>query len=280
MGEVLILRRELEEYATTVYPDDRSQEFHPSNIDACGREIILTMKDNKRIIKPLPLHSMLTFDVGHYLHYMLQDYFIDMGLCPDGDDYESYKNKFINMMEYEFAGTNLLNGDRMDHLVKRFRWCMNKRVEIPVGLEDYNVVGHVDAVVLIDGQNIPVDIKTINSTRFAMQIAKKPVHKDSLQLLVYMYILAESKGIIIYLNKDDQGYRGPGFKEYLIKMIDWVEVVNEKLEWFKMLKHCADVGELPERPFTQNSKECNACDYKKICWSSENVGVLPSSPFE
>jgi len=277
--EIYLLRRELEEYCSEQIQEDRSKNFHPSSATVCGRSLVYSHNDKQIIRNKLELKQLLTFNIGHYVHYMLQDYFIDCGMCPDLPKYPEWEEKFVKLCEDNFADTPLIQHGKLDHLIKRFRWCVNDRVEAPMALDNINMVGHIDALCIVDGEEVVVDIKTINEGRFTREIASKPVYKDVIQLLLYMYEKARSKGILIYLNKNDQGFRGPGFKEYLIKMSEYSEVVNAKLEWFKDLIGHIKGGTIPERERNKGDKECNHCKYSKVCWNGENTNTVPKFPF-
>jgi len=268
------LRNTLERHLLTITPEDRSQNFHPSGCMACGRALVMAMLDKNKIqAEPHPPKLQMIFDTGHALHYMIQNYFIEMGACPDDEGYESYEKMLVEFCEEKFGDTRLIKDRRIHHLIRCFRWCMNPRVEVPIKQSEYNLIGHSDLIPIIGGKDVVMDIKTINARRFSMLNQKTVEYKDKIQLLLYMYCLNKAKGILFYFCKDNCES-----KEYIIRLEDFREIVLAKLEWFKRLKECVSIGKLPDRERDQDSKDCQNCLYYAPCWDGASRAVA-ASPF-
>jgi len=262
-GKSNFLRGKIEDYLNSIKSEDRSNELHPSNCMACGRQIIYGMLDETPILRPIAPSLRMIFDIGHALHHMIQEYFIQAGWCPDEKEYPVWEEDFIEFCNSRYKGTPLVDYGRLEDLLVRFRWCMNKYIEVPLSEMDYMLMGHADALVTIDGVDLIVDIKTINSYRYKK--LKAPEQKDQTQLLLYMYFLSKSRGMLLYFPKDSC----KDWKEFLIKMEDWSEVVQTKLDWFKMLKGSYEAGAIPKRERSFGSDDCKQCDYQRTCWAEE-----------
>ena len=273
-GQSKIARSNIERFLVSEKRDNRSKEFHPSSAEACGRAVVMGMLDTSFQPDPIDPNLALTFGVGNYLHMMIQDLLIKGEFCADDERYQEWEKKLKEFCETEFQDSLLIQDNRLNRFCRDFRRYMNPNVEVPVSHKKINIVGHSDALVVFGGNEYILDIKTINSRRFDFQL-KEPPYKDKIQLLVYMYLLAKTKGILFYYCKDNNKT-----KEFYIKMEDYSEVVQVKMDWFKYLKECVAVGRLPERPTEAgvDEKMCKFCYYKKPCWAG-TVVTIARSPF-
>lgn len=119
------------------------------------------------------------------------------------------------------------------------------------------VSGRADAV-LSDGQDLYVlDIKSISSAGFRYLNGPKQDHINQLQL--YLHFLDPNKGVLLYVNKDDDQ-----LKEYFV---DYDRGLAEQLlAEFEETKEKIDQNIVPQRCNDWPSGwQCKYCDFQDIC---------------
>ena len=84
------------------------------------------------------------------------------------------------------------------------------QAEVPVKNEEYEIVGHTDGIIEINGVKGLLEIKSINQTGFYGLFEPKPEHV--LQLNVYMFCAGIPRGVLLYECKNDQA-----LKEFFLK---------------------------------------------------------------
>lgn len=133
--------------------------------------------------------------------------------------------------------------------------------------EDPPIHGFVDAIVHdYNGHNIVIEIKTTRAEAFMFLVAKNEGREyQKMQLLIYMHLLKERYGALIYENKNDH-----------TKLLIPVEMTDENQEkvdrvfsWMRMVYANFLEGELPKNPYRSNSKICKQCPIKNWCFSKE-----------
>jgi CRISPR-associated protein Cas4 len=139
--------------------------------------------------------------------------------------------------------------------------------EVEIKNENPPIRGFIDAIVRdYDGEDILVEIKTTRAEAFAHLVAKnKGREYQEMQLLVYMYLLKNQYGALLYENKNDHN-----------KLLIPVELTDENkakvekvFEWMRMVRANWDAGELPEIPYRSNSKICKSCPIRNWCFGKE-----------
>ena len=139
----------------------------------------------------------------------------------------------------------------------------------------YNLTGHYDYLMDINGEKILLEIKTCSIDSFAtLTYTRKPYLKHIWQAHIYMYLLGVKKAIILYVNRNyeipyeyknkfkDRDYEieDPTFIEYHINWSDDIfKQVTDKLD---RLKKNFNDKTLP--PYEKVSF-CSYCGVKEIC---------------
>ncbi len=85
-----------------------------------------------------------------------------------------------------------------------------KQVEVPVANEEYEIRGHADGIIEINGVTGILEIKGMNSNQFYS--AFEPKEEHLIQVNVYMFCLDIPRACLLYECKDDQH-----LKEFYIK---------------------------------------------------------------
>jgi CRISPR/Cas system-associated exonuclease Cas4 (RecB family) len=133
--------------------------------------------------------------------------------------------------------------------------------EAQLKYENPTISGKTDAVIKWNDQNILTEIKTKTDEGF--QRTKKPANYHIEQLLIYMKIMKQAFGILIYENKNNH--------EMLMFPIrlnqKYKDFVNYFFDWMKSGEAAFKEGKLPENPYRvkYNSRDCKGCMFLKVC---------------
>jgi CRISPR-associated protein Cas4 len=127
-------------------------------------------------------------------------------------------------------------------------------IEIP---HSHLISGRADALLSIDNQLYVLDIKSINNRGF--KALKKAKEDHVLQLQLYLHFFNIKKGMLLYVDKDQQE-----LKEFIISYDK--KKVKELLDGFKKLRDKIDKDSIPRRidPKLKHA-QCFFCSYKEIC---------------
>ncbi len=149
--------------------------------------------------------------------------------------------------------------------------------EVEIKHEDPPIRGFVDLYIknFKDKFNIPVEIKTTRLEAYAIRRAqKKPVAYHELQLLIYLYVLNERHGLIMYENKNDHS-----------KVLIPVEMdehnkmkVDYALNWMREVYSIYRDGKIIKNPYRKNAKQCKTCPIRKYCFEDAEVGTVDFPP--
>lgn len=138
-------------------------------------------------------------------------------------------------------------------------------VEKEIRSEDPPIHGFVDLIIHnFNSYNVVVEIKTTRSEAFEHRRAKNAGPEyQVLQLLIYLYLLEERFGILLYENKNDHR-----------KLIIPIELTEENkarvesvLEWMRQVYGAYKQDVLPKKPFRSNSKICKQCPVRDWCYN-------------
>ena len=145
--------------------------------------------------------------------YLLKAYF-------DGDTQADYSTQLSRVFD---------NGHSVHRRIQRYLTEMGilKKAQFPVENAEYEIKGHADGIVEIEGKEGVLEIKSISSQGFYGLFA--PFDKHVVQINVYMFCLGIPQGVILYENKDNQD-----LKEFIVKQNP--EVVNAVLEKIRLVQ--------------------------------------------
>lgn len=152
-------------------------------------------------------------------------------------------------------------------------------IEEEVTHEDPPIRGFVDAIVEIDGERVPVEIKTTIQEAFVFREAtgKVPAY-NLIQLLIYMYILKSTKGILIYESKNTNRLVNVS----VVLTEERRKFVEYMLQWLREVKQAIDEEQFPERPkrWTKTGVKCKQCPFNEICWSDNSPTDIYIAPLK
>lgn len=193
--------------------------------------------------------------------------FYGSGVCPR-QWYYKFKGGYDVPPDFDGPGVfNMESGTdahtRLQKLFVKAGISTKEQIEVQIDSENPPVKGYMDAMVLWQGEELPVEIKTSKQEVFYHRQAQMAgAGYQIMQLLLYMHILGKDKGLLFYENRNDGGW--------LILPILMSEenqaIVDDMVEWMNTV---FTNEELPKRPFTKKSKECKGCVFAEICWEDE-----------
>jgi CRISPR-associated protein Cas4 len=157
--------------------------------------------------------------------------------------------------------------ERMENYLKELEKAGELKIvsmEEKVMDEKNKLSGKLDALVNIDGVNILIEFKSMNSSKF-MNL-DEPLEEHTIQLHAYLILFEKyniQKMIIIYENKNNHELKE--FEVDIDKKI--VEKIKDKL--IKVYSHF-EKKKPPEREYKRTDYHCIYCPYYKHCYEDEN----------
>lgn len=188
-------------------------------------------------------------------------YISDAGKCS-----RSVFFKFKNAPRKEMEANILRLFDHGNHIHELIMNSLLSTKDIHVIASEVNIPpqelisGRADAVIS-DGKELYVlDIKSINSTGFRYLSQAKEENINQIQL--YLHYFKIPKGILLYVNKDNQQ-----LKEFMVHYNQ--AQARSLLEELANLKKQVDSNIIPSRiPNYPNNWQCQYCQFREIC----NIG--------
>lgn len=183
------------------YPQGRS--FRPSGItySFCRRLKVLQLAEVVEIYDDRPTPKLqLVFDMGHAIHDIIQGYFWDIGLLKGSYYCLACKTRHDVLL----APTACPSCDAKRKYLKY--------EEINLEASEYLIKGRSDGILVIDGEEHIMDIKSIaNRTLKTSEMqfcfedldTKGPKADHVVQLNLYMWMSGVYKGHLLYVAKND-----------------------------------------------------------------------------
>jgi CRISPR/Cas system-associated exonuclease Cas4 (RecB family) len=139
-----------------------------------------------------------------------------------------------------------------------------KDEEIVIPKNEFGISGRADGIVNINGEDILIEIKTINTYDM-----KEPLEEHKQQISLYMYFLKRKypnlkRGILVYESKGTQA-----IFEFPIEPDE--EYVKTLLEEFRKLDVLIKAGKVPDisSSYINLKFPCLRCRFKKYCWNEK-----------
>lgn len=147
-----------------------------------------------------------------------------------------------------------------------------KEIERVVQSTDPPIFGYADAILTLNGEDYVCEIKTTKHSNFEYRVRTNIIASyHLLQVLLYMYVLNISKGVVLYESKDTNELHA-----ITIEMTDeyrrWVEDV---LRWCRTVYEMYQNGEMPKRSFRAGSKICKSCPVEQECLKKDGIIKVP-----
>lgn len=243
--------------------DEREQGvYHPSELSTnpCTRAItyrsINAPATNERVLQP---RVKRVFDVGHHFGFILQQYFWDMGILEGEWRCVECKHEWYGISPKTCPSCK----------TKLFIWYNLRYKEVPIRNEKWNVAGHSDGIIHLNGQKTLIEIKSIKN-RDSKTSEKAITFEDLNQAIpahvqqanLYMDALDIDNGLIIYFAKNTQE-----IKEFQIKRME--TMLRPSYEKIIEVEKAKKEKILPERAGRIKSDPiCTYCPFKDLCWDN------------
>lgn len=140
---------------------------------------------------------------------------------------------------------------------------------------DYQITGHIDGKLLVNGTAYPLEIKGFSSNVFQRVNSLKDMlaspyaymRKYPAQMMLYLLLDNKERGVMLIKDKNGCGYKEIWVDldyEYAESLLKKAEAVNKAVE----------AGEPPERMEYEDSV-CSYCDFQHICLPEVKREPLP-----
>lgn len=183
-------------------------------------------------------------------------YITDAGKCP-----RSIFFKFKNAPREKLDARILRIYEHGEYLHRNILNCLIRMglvVAAEINIPQKEIVGgRADAILSINNELYVLDIKSINSMIFRSMTS--PKIENVYQIQLYLHYFNIKKGILLYVDKDQQD-----LKEFLIEYD--LNLANSLLEMFKKLKEKVEKNIIPcaLADFPKNW-QCSYCQFRTIC---------------
>lgn len=150
------------------------------------------------------------------------------------------------------------HGDQLHRNIFSILYRLKIGVATEVTIPAQEIIsGRADAILTINSENYVLDIKSINSSIF--KTLTTPKEENYYQIQLYLYFFQIKKGIILYIDKDQQE-----IKEFIIEYNP--EICQRLLDNFKILQEKISSNIVPSVLDNYPSNwQCNYCQFREIC---------------
>ena len=169
----------------------------------------------RRCFHPSSLHKSPKELYNHYLQ---------------GDAHQEFEPRILRIFDNGHAVHSRLQGYLQEIGLLR-------ETEVSVENEEYEIKGHADGIMEINGIKGVLEIKSMNSNQFYKAYEPKPEHL--IQVNIYMFCLGIPRACLLYECKDTQE-----LKEFYIKQEQ--SIVEEILAKISYVQRCIRMGEEPD----------------------------------
>lgn len=186
-------------------------------------------------------------------------YITDVGKCPRAVFFK-FKNVPREKMDARILRI-FEKGESMHMNIINTLIRMGLVVASEINIPSQEIIsGRADAIISLNGELYVLDIKSINSMIFRTLEEPKPENFQQVQL--YLHFFNIKKGILLYVDKDQQN-----MKEFVF---DYDKQLNQSLlEDFKKLKVKIDGNIIPQRLSDWDKNwQCQYCQFKDVCSSA------------
>lgn len=124
--------------------------------------------------------------------------------------------------------------DRLQNYLKNVGVLL--QAEVPVENNEYEIIGHTDGILEIDGVKGILEIKSMNANNFYSTYGPKSEHL--IQVNIYMFCTGIPRACLLYECKDDQA-----LKEFYVKQDP--TILNPILSKIRYVQECLRTGKEP-----------------------------------
>jgi len=183
--------------------------------------------------------------------------------CPRRLLYRIVGVSHSDLMSYLDRQHLLAIKDKWLHIFEDCRKVQLMQEKVSVADAKYNITGQIDVIISFGSDIYATQIKSVCSDDFIKIKQKGAPKKDVVELVVYLWLLEEKDGLIIY-NNNNNG-------DYIIFHIEPYQPIIKSIrsKCHELMRHKME-GSLPERPYKDSSSsECGLCEFVKMCWKQK-----------
>ena len=281
----------IDEYLKTREAEDGKRDntyFHPSEFYGCKRKMVYKYYHAIGVVQvdQEALHMnprvQRIFDNGHYMHFRFGSYLSDHR-C--GGDILKGRWKCKNVYAHQKA--KIYGKKEPLGITKPKTKCEcgcddYEYMEVSFFDKDYLIGGQVDAIVIMEDQDVVIDYKSIGLNGFK-KLFNKPKPAHCVQMQCYLYLSGLKLGKFLYECKDNQH-----MKEIDVARNDQVidEIVSDSKKLKEIINYVKSNGKRLITPrsnslnpkeekikygtkteeYTKKSYECLDCPFRSHCW--------------
>jgi hypothetical protein len=147
-------------------------------------------------------------------------------LYLNGDDQREFEPRILRIFD---------NGHAVHDRLQRYLKDAGvlKQIEVPVESTEYEIQGHTDGIIEINGMEGVLEIKSMNQNQFYSAYEPKTDHL--IQINIYMYCIGIPRGCLLYECKDNQE-----LKEFYVKQDN--SILDPIFEKIKYVQECLREG--------------------------------------
>ncbi|MCX6721757.1 MAG: PD-(D/E)XK nuclease family protein [Candidatus Staskawiczbacteria bacterium] len=196
-------------------------------------------------------------------------YITDAGKCPRAVFFK-FKNAPKEPMDARILRI-FEHGENIHRNIYNILYRLRMGVVTEVSIPSQEIIsGRADAILCVGNENYVLDIKSINSMIFRKM--QGPKEENILQIQLYLHFFNIKKGILLYIDKDQQEMK-EFFVDYDEKQemkeffVDYDETLCKSLlDKFYVLKDQVEKNIVPARlaDYPKNW-QCNYCQFKDVC---------------
>jgi len=155
---------------------------------------------------------------------------------------ESFKNKWISLLE-KSKSIKVLHKD------------------VIASDCNYNLYSKADCVINLKGDILAVKSIQVTKDEFNQVYKKGAMKKHVIEMVVYIWLLEVDSGLIIYESEEEDFY--------IFHIKPYKSIINSVIDKCTKLCDFKLKGQIPNRPYKLESKECEVCEYKSLCWKNK-----------
>jgi len=183
-------------------------------------------------------------------------YITDAGKCPRAVFFK-FKNAPKEPIDARIMRI-FEHGENIHRSIFNVLYRLKMGVVTEVNIPSQEIVsGRADAILCMEKENYVLDIKSINS--YIFRTLKEPKEENVYQLQLYLHFFNIKKGILLYVDKDQQE-----MKEFFV---DYNEALcKDLMDKFHALKSQIEANVVPARlaDYPKNW-QCSYCQFKDVC---------------
>lgn len=133
--------------------------------------------------------------------------------------------------------------------------------DLPLADSKFNITGTLNAMIKMENTLFATQIKPVCCNDFAKIKQQGAFKKDVVEMIVYLWMLEVTDGLVVYDNNDNGDYLAFHIEPY-------TPIINSVRKKCERILRAKLSGGLVGRPYEDDSSvECKACEFLDKCWN-------------